>query len=117
MSIVPQWYPPLLQTITNDVNGQPVYGDVYFDRSISSLGLMTRYNVYSLNYTTTFTMISGTFTFPNVPPGIGYRKTDVPIELLNMRASLIGVIPLINLTSDNKKVDISFSFPTNNYAI
>ena len=104
MSSVPQWTPPLLQTITNDVNGQPVYGDVYFDRSISSLGPMTRYNVYSLNYTTTFTMVAGTFT-------------DVPNELRNMRATLIGVIPLINLTSDNTKVDIAFSFPTNNYAI
>lgn len=115
MSIVPQWYPPLQQTITNDVNGQPVYGDVYFN-TINE-GLTTRYNVYSLNYTTTFTMVNGTFTIPGIPAGVGPRDTDVPLQLVNMRASLIGVIPLINLTSDNKKVDIAFSFPTNNYAI
>lgn len=115
MALVPEWYPPLEQTITTDVNGQTVYGDVYFDTTTE--GLTSRYNVYSLNYTTTFTMIPGTFTIPGVPAGSPPRDTDVPIELVNKRATLIGVIPLINLTSKNKKTDIVFSFPTNSYAI
>jgi len=115
MAVVPGWFPPLEQSITTDGNGQPVYGDVYFNRTTE--GLTTRYNVYSLNYITTFTMVAGTFTIPNVPPGVGPRDTDVPIELVNMRKTLIGVIPLINLTSENKKTNIVFSFPTNNYAI
>jgi len=115
MALVPDWFPPLQQTITTDVNGQTVYGDVYFDTTTE--GLTTRYNVYSLNYRTTFTMIPGTFTIPGVPQGSPPRDTDVPIELVNRRKTLIGVIPLINLTSSNKKSDIVFSFPTNNYAI
>jgi hypothetical protein len=115
MALVPDWFPPLQQTITTDVNGQTVYGDVYFDTTTE--GLTTRYNVYSLNYRTTFTMVPGTFTIPGVPEGSPPRDTDVPIELVNRRKTLIGVIPLINLTSSNKKSDIVFSFPTNNYAI
>lgn len=115
MALVPDWFPPLQQTITTDVNGQTVYGDVYFD--ITTEGYTTRYNVYSLNYRTTFTMIPGTFTIPGVPEGSPPRDTDVPIELVNKRKTLIGVIPLVNLTSSNKKSDIVFSFPTNNYAI
>lgn len=116
MAVTPKWIPPLEQTITTDSNGQPVYGDVYFDRT--NEGLTARYNVYSLNYTTTFTMVDGTFTIPNVPEGVGPRDTDVPLELVNMRATLIGVIPLININPDNnKKTPIVISFPTNNYAI
>ena len=111
----PKWFPRLEQSITTDINGQTVYGDVYFDTTTE--GLTTRYNVYSLNYTTTFKMIDGTFTFSNVPPGALPRDTDVPSQLVNMRKTLIGVIPLINLRSDNKEKDIIFSFPTNNYAI
>ncbi len=115
MALQPRWTPHLEQSITNDINGQPQYGDVYFNNTFE--GSTTRYNVYSLNYITTFTMIDGTFTIPNVPPGVGDRETDVPIELVNMRKTLIGVIPLINLDSTNKKTDIIFSFPTNSYAI
>lgn len=115
MALQPRWTPHLEQSSTTDINGQPIYGDVYFNNTFE--GATTRYNVYSLNYTTTFTMINGTFTIPDVPPGVGYRDTDVPIELVNMRKTLIGVIPLINLDSTNKKTDIIFSFPTNNYAI
>lgn len=113
--IPPVWTPPLQQTITN-VNGQPVYGDVYFDITNESAET-TRFNVYSLRYTTTFTLISGTFTIPGIPLGVGPRDTDVPNELLNMRRTLIGVIPLINLSSTNTKTPITFSFPTNSYAI
>ena len=115
MAIIPDWFPPLQQTITTDVNGQTVYGDVYFDTTTE--GVTTRYNVYSLNYRTTFTMVPGTFTIPGVPNGSPPRDTDVPIELVNMRKTLIGVIPLINLSSSNNKSNIVFSFPTNNYAI
>jgi hypothetical protein len=116
MAVNPRWIPPLEQTITTDSNGQTIYGDVYFDRT--NEGITARYNVYSLNYTTTFTMVNGTFTIPNVPEGVGPRDTDVPIELVNMRATLIGVIPLININPDNnKKTPIVISFPTNSYAI
>ena len=81
--IPPVWTPPLQQTITN-VNGQPVYGDVYFD--ITNEGdETTRFNVYSLRYTTTFTLISGTFTIPGIPLGVGPRDTDVPNELLKLK--------------------------------
>lgn len=107
-----KWIPPLQQIITIDSNQQPVYGDVYFDRL--NLGLMTRYNVYSLTYSTTFTMAPGTFTLPGVAP----TSINVPSSLANMRATLIGVIPLININPDNNtKTQIRISFPTNNYAI
>lgn len=115
MALVPDWFPPLQQTITTDINGQTVYGDVFFDTTTE--GHTIRYNVYSLKYTTTFTLVPGTFTIPGVPEGSPPRDTDVPVELVNKRKTLIGVIPLINLTSSNKKSDIVFSFPTNNYAI
>ena len=109
------WTPQLEQSITI-VNGQPVYGDVYFN--ITNEGdATTRFNVYSLSYSTTFTLISGTFTIPGVPVGVGPRDTDVPTELLSRRSTLIGVIPLLNLYSNNARTPITFSFPTNSYAV
>jgi hypothetical protein len=111
----PIWTPQLEQTITI-VNGQPVYGDVYFDITNESQET-SRFNVYSLNYITTFQLIPGTFTIPGVPPGVGPRDTDVPSELVNMRGTLIGVIPLLNLSSNNTRSPITFSFPANSYAI
>jgi hypothetical protein len=101
----PVWTPSLYQSVTT-VNGQTVYGDVYLDSTSSDGGITQTNNIYSLTYVTTFTMIAGTFAIENVPP-----------ELVSMRKTLIGVIPLINLQSTNKKNDIIFSFPTNNYAI
>jgi len=101
----PVWTPSLYQSVTT-VNGQPVYGDVYLDSTSSVGGITQTNNIYSLNYVTTFTMIEGTFMIENVPP-----------ELVSMRKTLIGVIPLISLQSTNKKNDIVFSFPTNNFAI
>ncbi len=112
----PTWTPQLEQTIVTGGDGQPVYGDVYFN--IANEGSeTTRFNVYSLNYSTIFQLISGTFTIPGVPAGVGPRDTDVPTELLSRRGTLIGVIPLINLSSNNRRTPITFSFPTNSYAI
>ena len=112
----PTWTPPLEQTIVTGGDGQPVYGDVYFN--IANEGSeTTRFNVYSLSYSTIFQLISGTFTIPGVPAGVGPRDTDVPTELLSRRGTLIGVIPLINLSSNNRRTPITFSFPTNSYAI
>ena len=105
----PTWTPSLQQDNPNNPTNP---GDVYF---IGEYG--HRYNVYSLNYTTTFTLLPGTFTIPSTVPGDGYRDTDVPAELLNQRGTLIGVIPLINLYSTNTHTPITFSFPTNNYAV
>ena len=118
MSVTPQspiWTPQLEQTITT-VNGQTVYGDVYFNITNEGDGT-SRFNVYSLTYSTTFQLISGTFTIPGVPAGVGPRDTDVPTELLSRRGTLIGVIPLLNLSSNNTRTPITFSFPTNSYAI
>ena len=112
----PIWTPPLQQTITTAVDGQPIYGDVYFNRTNEGEGT-TRFNVYSLSYSTTFTLITGTFTIPGIPPGSGARDTDVPAELLNRRGTLIGVIPLIDLSSNNTRTPITFAFPSNSYAI
>ena len=109
------WTPSLQQTITT-VNGQTEYGDVYFDITNESQET-TKFNVYSLKYSTTFQLISGTYTIPGVPAGVRPRDTDVPTELLTLRGTLIGVIPLINLDSDNTQMPITFSFPTNSYAI
>ena len=112
----PTWTPQLEQTITTGGDGQPVYGDVYFNITNEGSGT-TPFNVYSLNYSTTFTLLPGTFTIPGIPAGVGSRDTDVPAELLSRRGTLIGVIPLINLSSNNKRIPITFSFPTNSYAI
>ena len=107
----PIWTPPLKQDI---INGE--YGDVYFDIANES-SETTRFNVYSLHYSTTFTLISGTFTIPGVPAGAVPRDTDVPAELINQRGTLIGVIPLINLSSINRRTPITFAFPSNSYSI
>lgn len=104
----PIWTPPLQQDSENS--------DVYFN--ITNEGSeTTRFNVYSLNYSTTFQLISGTYTIPGVPAGVGSRDTDIPAELLTRRGTLIGVIPLINLYSNNTRTPITFAFPTNSYAI
>lgn len=112
----PIWTPPLQQDIIIGVDGQPIYGDVYFNIANES-PQTTRFNVYSLNYYTTFQLLSGTFTIPGVPAGVGPRNTDVPAELLSQRGTLIGVIPLINLSSTNRRSPITFAFPSNSYSI
>jgi len=106
----PVWIPPLKQDNPNDPNNP---GDVYFDLVGEGIET-TRYNVFSLTYGTTFTLIPGTFTIPN---GVAPRDTDVPTELLNVRSTLIGVIPLVNITSNHTRTPITISFPTNNAAI
>ena len=115
LSSVTTWVPSLQQTI-GTLNGQPVYGDVYFDTANEGTGT-ARFNVYSLQYSTTFTLLPGTFTIPGIPPGSLSRNTDVPAELLNRRGTLIGVIPLINLSSNNRRTPITFAFPSNSYSI
>lgn len=110
------WTPQLEQTITTS-NGQTVYGPVTFNRANEGAGT-TQVNVYSLTYSTTFKLISGTFTIPGVPADAGSRDTDVPAKLVELRGTtLLGVIPLISLSSDNTRAPITFSFPTNSYAI
>jgi hypothetical protein len=104
----PIWTPPLQQDSENS--------DVYFNITNES-SETTKFNVYTLNYSTTFQLISGTYTIPGVPAGVGPRDTDVPVELLTRRGTLIGVIPLINLSSNNTRTPITFAFPTNSYAI
>lgn len=109
----PIWIPPLNQDNPNDPDNP---GDVYFDL-LGEGSETTRYNVYSLTYGTTFTLINGTFTIPNEPPGSGIRDTDIPTELLNLRSTLIGVIPLVNIRSNHRRTPIIISFPTNSVAI
>jgi len=104
MADVPTWTPSLQQDTPN--------GPVYF-----SEGENHRYNIYSLSYNTAFALLPGTFTFPSTAPGAGYRDTDVPRELVERRSTLIGVIPLINLSSNNTSTPILFSFPSNGYAV
>lgn len=116
LTSVTTWIPSLQQTITGTPQ-QPIYGDVYFDIANEGTGT-TRFNVYSLSYSTTFTLLPGTFTIPDIPPGSASRNTDVPVELLNLRSrTLIGVIPLINLYSNHRRTPITFAFPTNSYSI
>ena len=112
----PIWTPSLQQTITTGTDGQPIYGDVYFDIANEGTGT-TRFNVYSLRYSTTFTLLPGTFTIPGTPPINPNINTNVPAELLNLRGTLIGVIPLIKLSSNNTRTPITFAFPSNSYAI
>jgi hypothetical protein len=106
------WTPALEQTIKVEP-----YSPVYFNIANEGPGT-TQFNVYSLSYSTTFQLISNTFTIPGVPAGAGPRNTDIPNELLTLRGqTLLGVIPLISLSSDNTRAPITFSFPTNSYAI
>jgi hypothetical protein len=112
LSRVVTWTPQLEQTIKVEP-----YSPVYFNTANEGPGT-TQVNVYSLTYSTTFKLISGTFTIPGVPAGAVPRDTDVPTELLSLRGTtLLGVIPLISLSSDNTRAPITFSFPTNSYAI
>ena len=98
-----RWIPQLEQTFTT-TNGVTTYGDVYFDRTGES-GSTSRFNVYSLRYSTTFTLISGTYT-------------NVPTELTSRRNTLIGVIPLINISRENNlRTPITFAFPSNNQSV
>lgn len=93
------WTPQLEQTVTT-TNGVTTYGDVYFDNTRE--GQTRRFNVYSLSYSTTFTLISGTYA-------------NVPTEIISRRNTLIGVIPLINISRlTNTKTPITFAFPSNN---
>lgn len=95
------WTPQLEQTVTT-TNGVTTYGDVYFDNTRE--GQTSRFNVYSLSYSTTFTLISGTYT-------------NVPTEITSRRNTLIGVIPLINISRvTNTKTPITFAFPNNQSA-
>jgi hypothetical protein len=105
-AVVPTWTPSLQQDSPT--------GDVYF---VGEYG--HRFNVYSLNYTTTFTLLPNTFTIPSTLPGFGPRDTDVPASIIAKRNTLIGFIPLINIASNNNYSDtpIRFSFPSNNYAV
>lgn len=103
MSEPSRWIPQLEQTVTT-TNGVTTYGDVYFDRTGES-GSTSRFNVYSLRYSTTFTLISGTYT-------------NVPTELTSRRNTLIGVIPLINISRENNlRTPITFAFPSNNQSV
>ena len=95
----PSWSPPLAQ--------DPVTKIVYFENETR-----IRYNVYSLGYTTTYTLQPGTYTF-----GDGSRNTDISSAITNIRSSMIGVVPLIRITSDNSNTPITYSFPTNDYSI
>jgi hypothetical protein len=96
---LPTWSPPLAQDSLD--------GPVYFaDES----GI--RYNVYSLNYQTTYTLHSDSYNLVD---------TNSPIYLspaiTNVRSTLIGVVPLISITSNNGNTPILYSFPTNSEAL
>jgi len=116
MATEPTWTPNLIQNISV-INGQTIYGDVFIDTREADTNIND--NVYSLDYTTTFTLQDGTFTFPSPDAVEGQEpgEKDVPIQLVNMRKTLIGVIPLINMGSTNTKTKLTYSFPTNNYAV
>lgn len=93
-----------MEQIVTTTNGVTTYGDVYFDRTGES-GSTSRFNVYSLRYSTTFMLISGTYT-------------NVPTELTSLRNTLIGVIPLINISRENNlRTPITFAFPSNNQSV
>ena len=93
------WVPQLEQTVTT-TNGVTTYGDVYFDNTRE--GQTSRFNVYSLSYSTTFKLISGTYA-------------NIPTEITSRRNTLIGVIPLINISrANNLRTPITFAFPSNN---
>ena len=94
----PSWSPPLAQ--------DPVTNVVYFEYEPG-----IRYNVYSLGYPTTYTLQTGTYTYGN-----GSLNTDVSSAITNIRSTMIGVVPLIRITSNNTN-PITYSFPTNNYSM
>ena len=98
---LPSWSPPLAQ--------DPVTKVVYFEYEPG-----IRYNVYSLGYPTTYTLQTGTYTYGN-----GSRVTDVSSAITNIRSTMIGVVPLIRITSNNTNPNtpITYSFPTNNYSM
>ena len=100
---VPAWSPPLAQDSQN--------GPVYFETETN-----IRFNVYSLAYPTTYTLQPGTYTIPN---GITSRDTDISSAITNIRSTMIGVVPLIKITSTNNdpSTPINYSFPTNGYSI
>jgi hypothetical protein len=100
---VPAWSPPLAQDSPN--------GPVYFETETN-----IRFNVYSLAYLTTYTLQPGTYTIPN---GITSRDTDISSAITNIRSTMIGVVPLIKITSTNNDPStmINYSFPTNGYSI
>ena len=104
------WTPNLKQDNPDNIDNP---GNVYFENTDVS------YNIYALNYATTFKLLPGTFTIPSTEPGAGRRDTDIPASVYEKRQTLIGVIPLINLTSNNRHPDypIRFSFPANNFAV
>lgn len=94
------WTPQLEQSVTT-TNGVTTYGDVYFDTTGES-GQTSRFNVYSLSYSTTFKLIDGTYA-------------NIPTEITSRRNTLIGVIPLINISrATNLRTPITFAFPSNN---
>ena len=95
----PVWSPPLAQDTPT--------GTVYFK---NDLGI--RYNVYSLDYPTTYTLQTDTYTLGN-----GSVATDVSSAITKFRSTMIGVVPLIQITSDNSYSPINYSFPTNNYSM
>jgi hypothetical protein len=98
---VPSWSPPLAQ--------DPITKIVYFEYESN-----IRYNVYSLGYATTYTLQTGTYTIGN-----GSRVTDVSSAITNIRSTMIGVVPLVRITSNNmdSATPITYSFPTNDYSI
>jgi len=95
----PSWSPPLAQ--------DPVTKIVYFENEPG-----IRYNVYSLGYLTTYKLQDNTYTF-----GDGSLDTDVSSAITKIRSTMIGVVPLIRITSDNSNAPITYSFPTNDYSI
>ena len=95
----PLWSPPLAQDTVN--------GPVYFQYEPN-----IRYNVYSLGYNTIYTLQPGTFTYGN-----GSHATDVSSAITNIRSTMIGVVPLIRITSNNADTPITYSFPTNGSSI
>ena len=100
----PTWSPPLAQGTDNNGNEY-----VYFEYEPS-----IRYNVYSLGYDTTYRLQDGTYTIGN-----GSLATDVSSVITNLRSTMIGVVPLIRITSNNTNIEtpIEYSFPTNSRSI
>jgi len=100
----PTWSPPLAQGTDSQGNEY-----VYFEYEPS-----IRYNVYSLGYDTTYRLQDGTYTIGN-----GSLATDVSSVITNLRSTMIGVVPLVRITSNNTDIEtpIQYSFPPNNRSI